>query len=248
MKDDRFLMFAATHWKTMCDDHRYVADVKPQMWEWLSEIAGFSGDAAADLRGQTTWSSLASLAYTFRDSLERLQRLPLSLTQGEIRPNLEELSQADYADLVDELSKSMRVSLEMGVELHVLEEVLRVCREAPCCTNLVEQGHGSGASTLKSHSHFGTRSLQVRSSIHQCRALSSSLPTERLIDQLDVAIATKVRAINGPRYSPMHAFLLLLQRDAYHGRTDNMTPVEWSRACITAHRDKFAQLPWALEM
>ena len=51
MKDDRFLMFAATHWETMCDDHRYVTDVKPQMWEWLSEIAGFSGDAAADLRG-----------------------------------------------------------------------------------------------------------------------------------------------------------------------------------------------------
>ena len=66
MKDDRFLMNAATHWKTMCDDHRYVTDVKPQMWEWLSEIAGFSGDAAADLRGQAIWSSLASLAYTSR--------------------------------------------------------------------------------------------------------------------------------------------------------------------------------------
>ena len=57
MKDDRFLMFAAKHWETMCDDHRYVSDVKPQMWEWLSEIAGFSGDAEADLRGQAIWSS-----------------------------------------------------------------------------------------------------------------------------------------------------------------------------------------------
>ena len=52
MKDDRFLMFAAKHWETMCDDHRYVSDVEPQMWEWLSETAGFSGDAEADLRGQ----------------------------------------------------------------------------------------------------------------------------------------------------------------------------------------------------
>ena len=104
---------------------------------------------------------------TLRDSFERIQRLPFSLAQGDLRANLEELSQTDYADLVDEFSKSMRMSLEMGVELHVLEEVLHLCREAPCCTNLVEQGHGSGASTLKSHSQLGTRSLQVRSSIPQ---------------------------------------------------------------------------------
>ena len=238
MKDDMFLMFAAEHWETMCDDHRYVTDAKPQMWEWLSGIAGFSGDAESDLRGQAIWSSLASLAYSFRDSFERLQRLPLSLTQGDLRANLEELSQTDDADLVDEFSKSMRMSLEMGVELHVPEEVLHLCREAPCCTNLVEQGHGSGASTLKSHSQFGTRSLQVRSSIHQCRALFSSLPTERLIDQLDDAIAAKARAINGPRNSPIHAFLLFLHSDTCHERTNGMTPVEWIRACIAVHRDK----------
>ena len=102
MKDDWFLMFTAKHWETMCDDHRYVSDVKPQMWEWLSEIAGFSGNAEADLRGQAIWSSPASLAYSFRDSFERLHRLPLSLTQGDFRANLEELSQTDYAELVDE--------------------------------------------------------------------------------------------------------------------------------------------------
>ncbi len=113
---------------------------------------------------------------------------------------------------------------------------------------LVEQGHGSGASTLKSHSQFGTRSLQVRSSIHQCRALFSSLPTERLTDQLDVAIATKVRAIKWTWHSPIHAFLLFLQRDPYHERTDGMDPVEWTRACVAVHRDKFAQLPWAQKM
>ncbi len=140
-------MLAATHWKTMRDDHRYVSDAKPQMWEWLSDIAGSYGDDEADLRGQAVWSSLASLAYCFRDSFERLHRLPLSLTQGDLRGNLEELSKTDYADLVDDSSKSMRMSLEMGVELNVLEEVLHLCREAPCCTSLVEQGHGSGAAT-----------------------------------------------------------------------------------------------------
>ena len=85
--------------------------------------------------GRHLWSSLASLAYTVRDSFARLQRLPLSLTQGDLRANSEELSPTDNADLVDEFSKSMRMSLEMGVELHVLEEVLRLCREAPCCTS-----------------------------------------------------------------------------------------------------------------
>lgn len=248
LKDDRFLMFADKHWETMCDDHRYVVDAKSQVWEWLSQIAGCSDDADADLRGQAIWSSLASLAYTFRDSFERLHRLPLSLTQGDLGDNLEKLSQIDYADLTDEFSQRMRMSMELGVDLAVLEGVLRLCREAPCCTNLVEQGHGSGAATLQAHSQFGTRSLQVRSSIHQCRALFSSLPRQHLIERLDKAISKKLRAINGPRYEARCAFLLFLQNDPYHERPDDMNPSAWSKVCFAAHRERFYKLPWAQQM
>jgi hypothetical protein len=248
LKDDRFLMFADKHWETMCDDHRYVVDAKSQVWEWLSQIAGCSDDADADLRGQAIWSSLASLAYTFRDSFERLHRLPLSLTQGDLGDNLEKLSQIDYADLTDEFSQCMRMSMELGVDSAVLEGVLRLCREAPCCTNLVEQGHGSGAATLQAHSQFGTRSLQVRSSIHQCRALFSSLPRQHLIERLDKAISKKLRAINGPRYEARCAFLLFLQNDPYHERPDDMNPSAWSKVCFAAHRERFYKLPWAQQM
>ncbi|CAK0874987.1 unnamed protein product [Prorocentrum cordatum] len=182
LRDDRFLLRAKQHWQTMVDDMGFAAEVPAQIWEWLGQIAGEPACPVADVRGQALWSCLASLAYCHRDSFERLDRLPLSLTQGDLRANLQHLSSMPYHELNDEFSKCMRMSIELGVDLSVLERLLRLCREAPCCTNLVEQGHGSGAATLKSHALFGTRSLQVRAAIHQCRVFFSSLPIESKLE------------------------------------------------------------------
>jgi hypothetical protein len=241
-------MCADKHWQTICDDLKYVTEVKKPMWRWLGEITGDTVSDKVDLRDKAVWSSLAVVAYSFRDSFERLTTLPLSLTQGDLYDNLERLSAVDYSALQDEFSKSMRLAMEMGVEKTVLVEVLALAREAPCCTNLVEQGHGSGAATLKSHAQFGTRSLQVRASIHQCRALFSELPRERQIARLDAAIARSVKLINGPRYSAPHAFLKHLQGDPDGERQAGLSVPEWSRICLGEHRVKFGQLSWERQM
>lgn len=248
LKDDRFLLRAAQLWETMCDDHRYILEVKPVMWKWLSEIVGYPDGADPDLRSQVVWSSLAALGYSFRDSFERLERLPLSLTQGDLDNNLQALAKADYTELVDEFSKSMRMCIEIGVERSVLVSVLKLCREAPCCTNLVEQGHGSGAATLKAHSQFGTRSLQARASLHQCRSLFSTPVREKLVQRLDDQMARKTKSINGPRYSATQAFLKCLQRDPYHERPKGMDATSWARRCLVEHRSKYEKLTWQQKM
>ena len=160
----------------MCDCSKLVVAARPAIWQWLSEIANVPVDAEPDLRTQAIWSSHAALAYGYHEAFERLERLPLKLTQGDPRQNLDELADVDYASLSDKFSKSMRACIELGVSLAVLADVLLLSRETPCATNLVEQGHGSGAATLKAHSQFGVRSLQVRTAIHQCRALFSQPP------------------------------------------------------------------------
>ena len=53
------------------------------MWEWLSQVAHVPVEADPDLRTQAIWSSHAALAYAYKESFERLERLPLKLTQGD---------------------------------------------------------------------------------------------------------------------------------------------------------------------
>lgn len=122
--------------------------------------------------------------------------------------------------------------------------VLKLCREAPCCTNLVGQGHGSGAATLKAHSQFGARSLQARASIHQCRGLFSKPSFEKLVGRLDEQIAKTRHRIIGARYSATQAFMLFLQRDPYKERPEGVLAADWARRCLVEHRAKFDQLSW----
>ena len=142
----------------------------------------------------------------------------------------------------------MRLCLEMGVEQRVLEDVLELCREASCCTNLVEQGHGSGAATLQAHAQFGIRSLQVRSGIHQCRALFSKPAGELLVEQLDCAIGRATKKLDGPRYSAKHAFLTYLQIDPDREKPHDMDAKAWSKTCMASHRAKFDALAWEQQM
>ena len=222
----------------MCDDLRYVIECKGEMWSWFSELIGPVGGSASEIRGKALWSSLASLAYCYRDSFEQLRTVPLSLTQGDIRANVEWLATAEMDSLQGGVSRSMRMCLEMGVEASVLVDTSRLARESPCCTNLVEQGHGSRAATLKAHSQFGTRSLQAR-------ALFSDLPGGRLVERLDGEIAKKTKAISGPRYTAQLAYLKYLQTNPYGERPDGMDAMTWSRRRMAKHRGKFASLPWA---
>lgn len=162
--------------------------------------------------------------------------------------NLKALSEMDYTDLADDFSNNLRMCIELGVDMSVLVGVLQLCREAPCCTNLVEQGHGSGAATLKAHSQFGTRSLQARASIHQCRGLFSKSSLEQTTGRLEEQMVKKRKSLRGARYSAQQAFFSFLQRDPFHERPEGMEATEWARRCLIEHRAKFKQLSWEQKM
>ena len=232
----------------MCSDLRYVLDVPAPMWQWLSDVASGCSVGENDVRRESVWSSLATLAYSFRDSFEQLRRLPLSLTQGNLRANVECLSHVEFCTLKDEFSQTMRMCIELGVDFSVLEDVLNLAREAPCCTNLVEQGHGSAAATLKSHSQLGSRSVQIRAALHQSRALFSELPTHRILKRVGDAITEIMRQLGGRRRQARSAFFQFLLRDARGERPSDMDPVAWARRCVQEHATKFTELPWASTM
>ena len=110
----------------------------------------------------------------------------------------------------DEFSQNMRMCIELGVDFSVLEDVLNLAREAPCCTNLVEQGHGSAAATLKSHSQLGSRSVQIRVALHRRRALFSELPTHLIPKRVGDAITEIMRQLGGRRRQARNAFFQFL--------------------------------------
>ena len=65
---------------------------------------------------------------------------------------------------------------------------LLLLKDTPCSTNLVEEGHGSGASVSKQHNELGERSLRPRAMIHQCRALVNTSESDKRLEKLSKAV------------------------------------------------------------
>ena len=98
----------------MCEDLRSVVDIPSEIWERLVEVVPCRDGLVADLRSRAVWSSLATMAYVYKDSFEQLRSLPLSLTQGDLRANLLSLAEVGFETLHDDFSNNLRLCMESG--------------------------------------------------------------------------------------------------------------------------------------
>ena len=243
LHDDRFLLHAHDLWLRAIDDLNLVLEIRTQVWEWFAELLG-DGYSAQDLRGDAVWSSLTTLAYMYKDSFDELQHLPLRLTQGSLEDNVEWVRTVDKSELAEDFALTMREAMDLGVAPRVWVQILKLARDMPCSTNLVEQGHGSAAAALSQRVTSVTLAVQVRSSVHQCRGCFQENEEDAISEHFGNLIAAKKKQLEGNRFSPQAAFLKYFLQDPDGERPPGLTDQQWSRCAFARHQQRFRALPW----
>ena len=79
------------------------------------------------------------------------------MLQGDIRQNLENLFRRDFRKVTDPLERNLIELHDLGVTIEYLIRCLELLRDTPCSTNMVEQGHGSGAVLMRGHQLYEER-------------------------------------------------------------------------------------------
>ena len=198
LEDDRFLLHCDDLWQSMVSEHQFFQQIPVQMWRWLVELVP-GGLEFSHLQSGAVLGGLRSLGYNFRDSFADLRHHPLSLTQGDLAQNIEDLMAMRFADITDDVARSVRLALESSVPKQHMIDLLTLVRQTPCATNLVEQGHGSGAHIMKAHSLYGATTLQARSSIHQTRAAFGQTDVAKALQRMDADIEAHEQKLHALR-------------------------------------------------
>ena len=114
------------------------------------------------------------MAYIYQYSFGPLERLPLSLTQGDVESNLDRLSACEDIASLYVVYKKTHTLLVSGYPRHLLISALTFAQQAPCSTNLVEENHAAVALNVKFHPKAGEGQLRARSVVYQARQLGPS--------------------------------------------------------------------------
>ena len=178
--DDRVLRRVAELRGVLDEEYHYILSLPSYYWARVAKLVSGSCDAT-ELRCATLRATNAMLGYLHHDMFAQLERHPLSLTQGSIAENLSALAEQALDDVKEPTAKKIRQLLALQFPTDRLCVALGFVRdELSCTTNLVEQGHGSGACLRKYHDTYNERTLRWRCLHHQCRALLNDSKDERV--------------------------------------------------------------------
>ena len=187
LTDDRFLKRSDEIWDEMVSELEYLHELPAYVWDRLGKLVGPTCESF-ELQHLLLRSSHISCGYIYADIYEQLTYYPLCLTQGNIEDNLRELD-AFQGDIADEMTRNLKKCLGLGLpSLSPWVRPLLLLKDTPCSTNLVEEGHSSGACNLKQHDQFGERSLRARAMVHQCRALVGTSESDKRLEKLSKAV------------------------------------------------------------
>jgi hypothetical protein len=184
-EDDRLLLKAQEYRHLVNEEIQYLRTLDMYVWRRIAGLIseGFDIDELIHL---TMKASFISVGYCWFQLFKQLDILPLSLTQGDTAQTLEAFLELDDDATLDATSLKIRRSVVVhGIPSAYIVRSLDVLKKTPCSTNLVEQGHGSGAVIMKCHEQLGELLLRARATIHSCRTLVQQSRCQQQVGRLE---------------------------------------------------------------
>ena len=134
-------------------------------------MCGISGE---ELRSKTLRAAHISMSFMEHRIWAELDRLPWKLMYGDdLDANLDELMREDEEPAEPTSAKIYRL-LHLGWNRSELKAALRLYREVPWGTQVVEEVHAHGSCVRNIHPEIATEPLRIRAHVH---ALRRVLPT-----------------------------------------------------------------------
>lgn len=195
---------------------------------------------ADDLRHLVLEASYRSVGYLHKEVLAALGAYPLKLCLGDIADNLRCLR--DSRDTItDDTTQKLINLLDAGWPTEKLVAAIDFMNDMPCITDLVEQGHGSGAALMLQHKRYSERTLRCRSVIHQCRPLVYPSPFDKQMMRLEKELSKQ--QARQPKASAFQAFFsAMASAVAVEVRTPGLSSFERQQEVLRRCRGVFGAL------
>jgi hypothetical protein len=168
LEDDRFLLQAAELHDDIKVEAEYVGNLPDSFWDMVARLVAEPGYDGGQLRSDTLEAIRTSMAYLDRNAYADLRCLPMSLTQGDVDKNLQELLGKDIHD-ADSLTKKIHFCARFLPRQ--TRQAFRLVQDMPCGIGLVEKGHAAGAFVRRHHATLGEDQLEVRAFVNEARPL-----------------------------------------------------------------------------
>ena len=166
IEDNRFLKHHKQLWEAMVHEMEYASGLEMGFWQLFLPFIG--GDqSAAQLRDDVLLSCHRCMAFAWKDAFKQLTEYPLCLAVGDLKQNLQDLLSRPLDDLHNSIARQYWLAINDGWAMELAVEHLGLLPEAGFSTDMVEQSHGFGRSTMLSHSQLGLPMLQARSMVMQ---------------------------------------------------------------------------------
>ena len=198
MKDDRFLRFGA-QWRQLLNSRLFdIAHLPPLVWQYLASVVG---DDWHIIRHECISRSVVGCGYLEHQVFSELDVVPWKWTQGDIDENLNTISGFHLPDIVDYLTRKIKIGLSLGIDRSVLQGGLLLLRDGPSSTNVVEKGHAAGTCLSRDHSTYNYEMLRERAALISSAPLVSldrwAKPIQKAEAKLAQLEAKKPQSING---------------------------------------------------
>jgi hypothetical protein len=198
LEDDRFLANNASVMQAMQEEQSYVISLRPAVWTYMLRLIG--GDYTdTQLRSDAMCACRRSFAFAYKDAFRQLSHYPFSLTQGSIEKNLEQLVATPSQDIKQPFALQLHLAIQCGMPMESGAAILRLAKDGPCCTNMVEQSHGIGAQSMLVHRAQGESSLFARMLIGQAHAAFVPSEHDKILKRFDSKIQKLEKCI-GKRF------------------------------------------------
>ena len=172
LKDDRFLRYADEYHRLLLDTLEQVTQIGDVSWARFGDVVGVS---AQDIKHCTVYTATAAVAYIEREVFTTIKGGILGLTQGNIQDNVAALAGEPPGEIKDIELDQIRRLLAAGEPAEHIVDAIKLLRESPCTTSLVEEGHGSASVLRKYHDDYSAAALCSRALLHQQRAIFVAL-------------------------------------------------------------------------
>jgi hypothetical protein len=181
--DDRVFMHAADYRGQLDEEVDRLLDIPDYTWTRLVAMIGPEVDIGR-LMHLAFKGAFISYGYLWSHIFKQLLDGLLKLTQGDLEQNLTNLfAVGDPGTLHPELRKVWRCYHVHGISMAYLELCVRLLKEICATSNLVEQGHGTGAVIMKLHQQLGESMLRAWSMVHSCRGMYSKSKLDKTLDR-----------------------------------------------------------------
>ena len=160
LADDRMLKQLDLVRSALDDEVAFLGSIDIEVWDLLATICG-PEMTGHQLRSDASAAAHIAYAFFWFRSLRRMEELPFSLTFGNIKQNLDTLVMQDEPE-EPVAAKIWRLCNDRLFTRARIVAAIRLIREIPFSTRVVEQVHAYAAAACKFHARYGLEAVRCR--------------------------------------------------------------------------------------